>query len=77
MTMITNESKEYYSSDSDEEDGNEISDEPTPSILDKLDNNGKYIKLNCKTEKLTSTYRNTFMNFMLFSTCFKKYMIYC
>ena len=46
MTMITNESKKYSSSDSDEEDGNEISDEPTPSILDKLDDNGKYIELN-------------------------------
>ena len=44
MTMITNESKEYYSSDSDEEDGNDISDEPAPTILDNLDDNGKFIR---------------------------------
>lgn len=45
MTMITNESKDHYSSESDEEYGNEISDEPAPNILDKLDDNGKYIEL--------------------------------
>ena len=45
MTMITNESKECYSSESDEEYGNDISDGPAPNILDKLDDNGKYIEL--------------------------------
>ncbi len=45
MTMITNESKEYYSSDSDEEYGNETSDKPTSSILGKIDDDGEYIKL--------------------------------
>ena len=45
MTMITNESQDDYSSESDEEYGNEISDGPAPNILDNQDNNGKYIKL--------------------------------
>ena len=45
MTMITNESKEYYSSESDEEYGYDIFDESVPNILDNLDYNGKYIKL--------------------------------